>query len=194
MTRTFLVAAALAIPACSSPQISDHGRFFQTLLEVCERGEAYSGQLTSTDEADADFADETLIAHFRSCSAEEIRIPFHVGADRSRTWVITPTETGLRLKHDHRHEDGTEDVITQYGGDTVIAGSATRQEFPVDDYSIDLFKREGLSASVSNVWAVEVDAARALFAYELSRENRFFRVEFDLGAPVDLPPAPWGAE
>ena len=55
---------------------------------------------------------------FRSCDLAEIRIPFHVGEDRSRTWVMTPTSVGLRLKHDHRHEDGSEDEVTQYGGDT----------------------------------------------------------------------------
>jgi hypothetical protein len=32
------------------------------------------------------------------------------------------------------------------------------------------------------------------FVYELSRPNgRLFRVEFDLTAPVGLPPAPWGS-
>ncbi len=31
-----------------------------------------------------------------------------------------------------------------------------RREFPVDAYSIDLITREGLTVSVTNVWAVEV--------------------------------------
>jgi hypothetical protein len=33
-----------------------------------------------------------------------------------------------------------------------------------------------------------------LFAYEMARPNRFFRIEFDTSAPVDAPPAPWGAD
>ena len=69
--------------------------------------------------------------------------------------------------------------------------SASRAEFPVDQFSIDMFNREGLTASVTNVWAVEID--EDMFAYELARENRFFRVEFDLATPVDAPPPPWGA-
>jgi hypothetical protein len=56
--------------------------------------------------------------HVRTCSENALRIPFHVGDDHSRTWVITRTENGLRLKHDHRHEDGSEDAVTQYGGDS----------------------------------------------------------------------------
>ena len=43
---------------------------------------------------------------------------------------------------------------------------------------------------MTNVWAVEVITGQ-LFAYELRRENRYFRVEFALGEPVvpDAPPA-----
>ena len=51
---------------------------------------------------------QRLVMHVRDCSADEVRIPFWVGEDHSRTWVVTRTETGLRLKHDHRHEDGSE--------------------------------------------------------------------------------------
>ncbi len=34
--------------------------------------------------------------------------------------------------------------------------------------------------------------AQQVFAYELTRPGRRFRVEFDLSAPVPVPPAPWG--
>jgi hypothetical protein len=114
-----------------------------------------------------------------------------VGENRSRTWVITRTATGLRLKHDHRHEDGSPDAQTQYGGDTVAAGSDTRQEFPADAYSRDLFIRGNIPQSATNVWAVEVTPS--FFAYELRRPSRFFRVDFDLSRPVAPPPPPWGA-
>lgn len=133
-----------------------------------------------------------MVMHVRECSDREIRIPFHVGDDHSRTWVISKQAEGLRLKHDHRHEDGSEDAVTQYGGDTAGEGTATRQSFPVDAVSIEMFEREGLTASVVNVWSVEVD--EGLFAYELTRPNRLFRVEFDTATPVTLPPAPWGYE
>jgi len=130
--------------------------------------------------------------HVRDCSPDEIRIPFHVGEDRSRTWVITRTSAGLRLKHDHRHSDGSADAVTMYGGDTLAPGSARRQEFPVDAASKAMFLREDRLASLSNVWAMEAEPTRR-FVYELSRPQRLFRVEFDLSLAVPPPPAPWGA-
>ncbi|WP_246263151.1 hypothetical protein [Parasphingopyxis algicola] len=195
--------AALLLAGCSSPDDraapleadpDPQVAFMERLSELC--GQAFAGQLVSDDPADAEIAAERLVMHVADCAPDRIRIPFHVGDDRSRTWVITDTGTGLLLKHDHRHADGSEDAVTQYGGETDDPGNATRQEFPVDAESIALFEREGLTASVANVWAMEADDAR--FAYELRRpagENeRFFRVEFDLTAPVETPPAAWGSE
>lgn len=188
-----LLAAACA-PEASAPDrerlASPHSLFLASLNGLC--GQAFEGRVVSTDAVDSGFASERLVMHVRECSESEVRVPFHVGDDRSRTWVISRTETGLRLKHDHRHEDGSEDAVTQYGGDTASDGTAERQEFPVDQYSIDMFLREGLTASVTNVWAVEVVPGDR-FAYELRRENRFLRVEFDLTTPVEAPPPPWGA-
>ncbi len=194
MIRTFLTFfAILSVAACSSdkaPEISHADQFMANLAAHC--GKAYAGRLVSTDEVDADFAAQKMVMHVRTCKEGEIRVPFHVGEDHSRTWVITRTDQGLRLKHDHRHEDGEEDKVTQYGGDAAVIDTATRIEFPVDQYSIDLFNREGLTVSVTNVWALELTDKN--YVYELRRANRHFRVEFDLTTPVDTPPAPWGAE
>jgi hypothetical protein len=77
-----------------------------------------------------------------------------------------------------------------YGGDTTSAGTAIRQEFPVDAFSRELFERQNAPASMENTWAMEIQPKR-LFAYELTRPGRRFRVEFDLSAPVPAPPAPW---
>ncbi len=189
-----LISAAfsLALSGCATLNAVDdeNDRFFAGLSALC--GKAYEGRVVSTDPQDKDMVGQRLVMHVRDCSADAIRIPFHVGDDRSRTWVISRAGTGLRLKHDHRHQDGSEDVLTQYGGDTFDGGSATRQQFPADAFSKALFQRAGNPASVTNVWAVEIDAAR-LFAYELRRPGRFFRVDFDLSRPVALPPPPWGA-
>ena len=70
-------------------------------------------------------------------------------------------------------------------------GTAQRQEFPADDFSKALFVRENIPASTTNVWAME--AGGGIFAYELRRPGRFFRVEFDLTRPVAPPPPPWGS-
>jgi hypothetical protein len=107
--------------------------------------------------------------------------------------VLTRTRDGLRLKHDHRHEDGKPDSLTMYGGDTAAAGSASRQSFPVDAESRVLFTREGRQVSLTNTWAMEIEPHRR-FVYELTRPGRLFRVEFDLAQPVPAPPAPWGAD
>jgi len=186
-TLLLLAGCAMVVPGAPDPQRD----YLDRLRALC--GNAYEGRVVTEDAADRDFASQRLVMHVRACRDDEIRIPFHVGENRSRTWVITRTRGGLRLKHDHRHEDGSEDAVTQYGGDTVTAGNARRQEFPADRFSRDLFVRENIPQSVTNVWAMEIVPGRT-FAYELRRPNRFLRVEFDLTRPVAPPPPPWGHE
>ena len=189
-----LAAAATLLAGCATTHApaDPQDLFFQRLSALC--GKAFEGRVVSPPtEADASFAGKELVMHVRDCSSDTIRIPFHVGEDRSRTWVVTRTAEGLRLKHDHRHEDGSEDVLTQYGGDTAGEGTARRQEFPVDQFSKDLFNRNDAAVSMTNVWAMEVEPGE-LFAYELRRPTRFFRVDFDLTRPGPAPPPPWGAE
>ncbi|MGI8560729.1 MAG: hypothetical protein ACR2J7_04700 [Luteimonas sp.] len=169
--------------------------FLAALARHC--GRAYAGRIVANTPAPATpdaFAGKTLVMHVRGCDdpVRGLRIPFHVGDDRSRTWVLMRTDTGLRLKHDHRHSDGSPDAVTMYGGDTVTPGTPRRQEFPVDAESIAMFQVEGLTASVTNTWAMEVDPGKRLL-YELSRPGgRLFQVEFDLTAPIEPPPPPWG--
>lgn len=185
-----LAACALAACATASTRASPQDAFFASLSALC--GKAFEGRIGSPPvPADASFAGKRLVMHVRQCSPTEIRIPFQVGDDRSRTWVVSRTESGLRLKHDHRHQDGSEDLLTQYGGHTITEGTALRQEFPADQFSKDLFDRNNAAVSTTNVWAMEVDPRR-IFVYELRRPNRFFRVEFDLTHPVSPPPPPWG--
>ncbi len=122
--------------------------------------------------------------------------------NRSRTWIVTRhgagANTRFTLKHDHRHADGEADAVTFYGGTSVDAGSARAQDFRVDAESVALFTREGLDASLTNVWHVAVDPAGskdARFAYQLTRRNdptRRFRVEFDTTKAVAPPPPAWG--
>lgn len=191
-----LLSACATIPASSSQEA-----FWQALESHC--GKAYAGRLVSDEAPDAAMRGVAMAMHVRECSPTRIAVPFHVQRadgtwDRSRTWLITRTEGGLRLKHDHRHEDGTSDELTMYGGDTASRGTARAQDFPVDGESVALFRRTGRDVSVTNVWRVEVDPAGApqgRFAYQLTRTGanaRLFRVEFDLGRPIAPPPAPWG--
>lgn len=219
--RASLLATALGLAACAGtpatssapvaipglpeplppPGLEDAGNpaspadaFLAAIARHC--GQAFAGRVLADQPATADnaFAGKDLVMHVRDCGADQVRIPFHVGDDRSRTWVLTRTATGLRLKHDHRHADGSADAVTMYGGDTADAGTANRQAFPVDAESVAMFRREGLAASATNTWAMEVEPGKR-FLYELSRPGgRLFQVEFDLSRPVPVPPPAWGSE
>ncbi len=196
--RFFAFAAALMLAGCAATPQTNAGpqdRFFAALSKSC--GKAFAGKLVTSDAADADMVGKPMVMHVRSCTKDRIEIPFHIGGigpdggwDRSRTWVITRTASGLRLKHDHRHADGSADVLTMYGGDTVGQGTAEVQSFPVDGESIALFMANDRRVSTTNIWSVEVTPTR--FAYQLRRAGRHFQVDFDLSRPVPAPPAPWG--
>ncbi len=178
-----LIVAALIFVSCRSVSTPPVPPLWAALQSLC--GKAYEGRMTEgTAPSDAEIGSQRLVMHVRSCSAGEIRIPFHAGENRSRTWVLTRTPAGLRLKHDHRHEDGSADRVTQYGGDaTDVAGLSV--DFPADAYTASL-----IPAAATNVWTVAVDPGRT-FTYALRRVGRRFRVEFDLTRPVAAPPAPW---
>lgn len=186
-----MLAGCATTPAATNPQEA----FFAALAARC--GQAYAGKLASDQDADADMRGKAMVMHIRHCTPDRIEIPFHIdglgpdgGWERSRTWIISRTTTGLRLKHDHRHADGKPDAVTLYGGDTANAGTPTRQIFPVDAESIAMFKATGRAVSVTNIWSVETTADG--FTYGLDRAGRHFRVAFDYAKPVTPPPAPWG--
>ncbi len=156
-------AAALLLSACATQPAAKPAvpadAFLAAIAAHC--GQAYEGRIVANEPKSTTpdpFEGQRLVMHVRGCAtpASRIEIPFHVGDDRSRTWILTRTATGLRLKHDHRHADGSPDAMTMYGGDTASAGSATRQAFPVDAESIAMFRAGGLNASVENTWATEV--------------------------------------
>src|SRR5690606_13217849 len=103
--------------------------FLAALAMHC--GQAFEGRIAANRPASSEpdaFAGKRMVMHVRGCEdpARELRVPFHVGDDHSRTWVLTRTADGLRLKHDHRHEDGSEDAVTMYGGETTAPGTAVR--------------------------------------------------------------------
>ncbi|HVH39532.1 MAG TPA: hypothetical protein VM764_05885 [Gemmatimonadaceae bacterium] len=188
LSKRSLALAALAFSAaaaCVGRAPAD--KFLASLAAHC--GKAYEGRIVNPQPADTAFAKERLVMHVRGCDADSLRIPFHVGDDRSRTWVLTRTAAGVRLKHDHRHEDGSEDRVTQYGGDSREGGTTTLMDFPADSFTADL-----LPTARTNIWTVEITPTE--FVYQLRREgsDRLFRVVFDLTQPVAQPAAPWGAE
>lgn len=180
-----LLAACAIVPRPTSPQ----DLFWDRLAALC--GRAYEGRVVTRDPADREMAGSRLVLHVSACRPAQIRIAFHVGADRSRVWLLSRTGAGIRFKHYHRHSDGAEDARSRYGGDTIAPGSPRRQEFPADAFSRALFIRENIPESARNVWAMEIESGR-MVAYELRRAGRFFRVEFDLTRPVRPPGPAWG--
>lgn len=158
--------------------------FWNELQGLC--GQAFPGRVVESNPPDGSLENGPLVMHVRECDVAEVRIPFFVGDDRSRTWIVTPTGAGLRLEHEHRHEDGSEDEISGYGGETLGAGEATLQEFHADARTAEL-----VPAAADNVWSLEIHPD-SIFVYELRRTGaeRRVRLEFDLTRPVDATPAP----
>jgi hypothetical protein len=165
--------AQAAAPA--SPQDA----FWNNLQALCER--AAEGTLLRAPPGDTQIDPAaTLVVHFRECGADELRFPLHVGENRSRTWVFIRHADRLELRHDHRHEDGTEETSTWYGATTIAEGTANRQEFLSD--------RDGVLVG----WRVEIEPGER-YTYGTIRGGEWrHHLEFDLTRTSDIPPPPWG--
>ena len=163
--------------------------FTEKVRQFC--GQAFAGKIVSTDAADDAWRKENIKMHVRDCADGEIKIALHVGENRSRTWILRPEDGRLALRHDHRHEDGSPDALTFYGG---LLGNITenRAEFPADQSTKDLFERENIPVSKTNTWAMEAHPEDGIFIYEMRRPNRDFRIEFDTSTPIKTPPTSWG--
>jgi len=168
----------------SAQEKSGAQQFWETLKTHC--GKSFEGQITEAP-ANDDFRGKRLVMHVRSCNENTIKIPFFVGDDKSRTWVLTFENNRITLKHDHRHQDGTEDKVTQYGGTSPNSGLPGIQIFPADQQTCDL-----IAYASNNVWWITVDETS--FTYNLRRigSDRVFSVKFDLTKTIGNPSAPWG--
>jgi len=177
------IALFISLNGFAQKPISKLDSFWNALQQHC--GKAYEGIIISG--ATADFKDKKLVMHVKACEENRIRIPFNVGDNRSRTWVLTKTKSGIILKHDHRHEDGSEDAVTQYGGTTTNEGFSNMQIFPAD-----IQTQKTIPAAASNVWWITINDSS--FTYNLRRigSDRLFTVAFNLKQPIETPLAPWG--
>ncbi|MFU8812196.1 MAG: hypothetical protein ACNA78_04460, partial [Balneolaceae bacterium] len=158
-----------------------HVQFYDALAQHC--GNAYPGGLTLEPPGDEMLTGtEMLVVHFRECSDEQLKLPFHIELeeendwDRSRTWIFTKHSDGLELRHDHRKRDGSEDEVTMYGGLTVGSGSAIRQEFQ----SIPRSEETGMFRG----WRLEIEPG-VRYTYGTIRDTTWsWRVDFDLTEPL----------
>jgi len=120
--------------------------------------------MTFPTEGQDAFAGKELVAHIETCTESQIRIPFSVGDDTSRTWLINKSEFGLQLKHDHRHEDGSEHEINMYGGMAGNEGSSSSQSFAADKHTATI-----IPAASTNVWTLTLSDDTKSLTYHLER-------------------------
>lgn len=163
-------------------------KFWLQLKNHC--GKSYEGKIISGGVEGDGFMGEKLVMHVRLCEENNIRIPFFVGKDKSRTWVLHKNFNQiLSLKHDHRNPDGTEETLTQYGGTSSNIGLENLQMFPADAHTTKI-----LPKAATNVWWFTMDDKN--FTYNLRRigSDRLFSVSFDLTKTIENPGPPWGTE
>ncbi len=160
-------------------------QFFDNLKR--HEGKAYAGTVTEGAREGDGFSGKNLVMHVLRCEENRIYIPFNVGDNRSRTWILTFENDRILLKHDHRHEDGSDDKVTMYGGWSTNAGTSEMQMFPADQETATL-----IDYAAFNVWWITVDDTK--YTYNLRRigSPRIFTVTFDLTKPIATPPASWG--
>lgn len=163
--------------------------FWDNVQEHC--GNAYAGRVgDATPYYSAVAEAEQLRIHIRECSDSLTHISLHVDDNHSRNLMLTKTRTTLRLKHDHRYEDGTEEEISQYGGDAPAPGLETRQIFQADEHTESI-----LPNRFDNFWFLhQMDDETFAYGVHWPKHGHSIRLEFDVSETVDAPPAPWGYE
>lgn len=184
MNKVFLLFFLTGLFQASFSQSASINEFWENISKHC--GNSYEGKITSPGKNEG-FDGKKLVMHVKSCEGNVLKIPFMVGDDRSRTWVLTNETDGILLKHNHRLENGVPDSVTQYGGKSTNTGTATMQFFPADQETCDL-----LGYACFNVWWITID--ENTFTYNLRRvgTDRLFTVTFDLTKVVENPEDPWG--
>jgi len=148
--------------------------FFKLMKSHC--GKIYFGRTVFPTNKEDPFVGKTLKMTVKNCSESEIKIPFQVGDDTSRTWILTKKVKGLLFKHDHRLPDGSADPVTLYGGFANQSGTNLIQFFPADEDTQIL-----IPAATTNVWSLEFDKDNNQFIYYLQRNNKpRYKAIFDL--------------
>ena len=126
------------------------------------------------------WADKDFVMHVTVCEDDRVYIPFHLDDDHSRTWMFLAGDKGLRFRHDHRHEDGTPEDLTMYGGYADGTGTGYMQKFPADDYTVEL-----LEDVLNREWRVILAEDLSTLEYQLLYHGEVvFAAEFDLTSPL----------
>jgi len=153
------------IISAKSKLVEPQSVYFANLAGLC--GARFEGRMTFPHDEQHDFANKLLVANFVTCSESLIRVSFWVGEDRSRTWVFRKTSSGIELKHDHRHADGSPDEITNYGGGTLSQGTLSEQAFSADGFTQKL-----IPDAATNVWKITLSSDLSELIYHLERHGK----------------------
>ena len=155
------------LASCSSPTMDAQVAFFENLKAQC--GASFTGntEFSSSNDPNDPFMVNPLKMSISECSDTEIRMPFHVGADSSRTWILTLSSAGLQFKHEHLLPDGSPDSITNYGGMSDGTGTEWDQHFPADEFTASLN-----TDYTTNRWSLILDVENGIFDYKLQRHSQ----------------------
>lgn len=179
-------AVPAAVTETTAELPPEQNAFWARLQAHC--GQAYAGRLSDATPYYRNSVAGDARIHFMDCSDDRIHIPFHLSDNMSRNWILTRTGGTIRLKHDHRHADGSEEAVSQYGGDAVVPGLAMRQTFPADAHTAGM-----LPDRADNFWFLDfVDENTLQYGVHWQKFGHSVRFEFDLSTPVAAPPRPWG--
>ncbi len=160
-------------------------KFLHQLNQHC--GKSFYGKIISGGKIGDGFTGETLIIRIDKCQNNAINIPFFVGENKSRTWLLTETNGILKLKHDHRHEDGSADKITMYGGTSTNEGLDSLQMFPADAATCKM-----IDYACANVWWFTINKTSLTYNLRRIGSERIFTVAFDLTQPFNYEQNAWG--
>jgi hypothetical protein len=150
--------------------------FFDHMRAHC--GEEYPGRAVIAPASDDTFRPAYLGMRIESCTADQIRIPFIVDGDESRTWVLTMDNGDLVFTHEHLLEGDTLSSNSGWGG-RAAAGTGTEwfQHFPDHRWSPDRVAEENRSH-----WRMRLDPEHGQFVYYLDRGTTpAYRLVFHTG-------------
>lgn len=169
----------IEIPVVGSELINTQERaFLNNIAQLC--GQTFAGRETFIAEGRESWADKSFVMHITVCEDDRVYVPFHLDNDHSRTWMFLVEDGRLRFRHDHRHEDGTPEEITMYGGYADGDGTSLLQNFPADDYTCEM-----LPTSCDAVWRVFLSEDLSTFSYQLLyQEELLFEGAFDISKNI----------
>jgi hypothetical protein len=192
MPIAFLIVLVQALTSTSMPAdypdpepepIAAQGAFFENLRSLC--GQTFGGRTIVAEATDRTFEPARLFMVVEQCHDDEIRVPFIVDGDASRTWVFRMRDEGLTFFHEHLREDGTPYETSGFGGHASADGTAIFQSFP------DFWATEETPPELHRTWRIRFDYDHDLFVYYLQRGDRLaYRLVFHMGAPSPPPGQP----